>query len=788
MSALNRKLRRDLMQMKGQALAIVAVMACGVGTYVMSLTTLRSMETSQRAYYDRQRFAEIFARVKRAPQDVAAQIAEIPGIGIVQTRVVQDVTLDVADMIEPATGRLISVPDVGRPRLNDLYLRQGRWIEPGRSGEVMCGESFAAAHKLKPGDSVRAILNGKLEELRIVGIVLSPEYVISLSSIGALPDERAFGVFWMGYEELANAFDMDGAFNDISATLVRGASETEVLRRIDRLTEPYGGIGAVGREDQLSNRFLSDEISALRGMGMIMPSIFLGVAAFLINVVMTRLIGTQREQVAALKAFGYSKLEIGAHYLKFVLVIALLGTIVGVALGIQLASGLSSLYATFYRFPVFQFVLDPGVLASSLLIAAGAAVVGTLAAVRRAVNLPAAEAMRPEPPPNYRPTVIETIGLQRFFAQPARMVLRNIERRPLKAALSVLGIAMGVAVLVAGQFIEDALDYMIQFGFFAQQRQDVMVNFVEPASAGALYELSRLPGVIRAEPMRSVAVRVRSGSISRRVGITGLSGSASLFRALDDRNWLPVPMPEEGLILSEKLAEVLGLVPGQRIWVEVMEGRRPVAQLAVSGLVREFSGTNIYMHKNALHRLMREGDSLSGAVLHVEGRRMPDLYRQLKQTARVAGVSAKESSVRSFNETQGKNQRTIKFFNVMFACVIAAGVVYNTARISLSERSRELATLRVIGFTRGEISAILLGELAVLTIAALPLGMLLGYGFAWLATFAFNSEMFRIPLVVSRHTYGFACTMVIAAAVCSGLLVRRQLDHLDLVAVLKSKE
>ncbi len=787
MTALNTKLRRDLLQMKGQSLAIILVMACGVATFVMSLTTLQSLEKSQAMYYERYRFADVFAHAKRAPNSLAARVAEIPGVSAVQTRIVADVTLDVPGLLEPATGRLVSVPDAGRPRLNDIYLREGRYIESGRAGEAMVSEVFALANNLGPGDSVKAIINGKLQALRIVGIALSPEYVLAIESGQNLPDDKRFGVFWVSQDELENAFDMDGAFNDLTASLTRGASEDEVIRRIDRILDPYGSVGAYGREDQISNRFLSDEIRSLRGMGLIVPTIFLAVAAFLLNVVMTRLISTQREQVAALKAFGYGRLEIGWHYLKFVLVIAVVGALIGTALGIWLAGGLTGLYAKFYKFPTFVFEVNIGIAIAGLGTASAAAVAGTLAAVRAAVNLPAAEAMRPEPPADFRPTVVERLGLQRFFTQPARMVMRQLERKPLKAGLSIIGISMAVAVLVLGRFLTDALDYMIEFSFHTQQRQDVMVTFVEPTSASAFYEITRLPGVLSAEPLRGVSVRFHNGHIMRRGSITGLARDPQLLRIIDT-NMNPVTLPPKGLVLSDKLAEVMNITPGQSLSIEIMEGERIIRSVVVAGVVKEYAGTSAYMHIDALHELLREGDTLSGALLSVDARRMGALYHDLKQTPRVAGVNVKDASVQSFNDTQAQNQRTIQYFNIAFAMVIAAGVVYNTARISLSERSRELATLRVIGFTRGEISSILLGELAVLTIAALPVGMGLGYMFAWFATLAFDSESFRIPLVVSPASYGFAAVVVLLAVVGSGLLVRRKLDHLDLVSVLKSKE
>lgn len=787
MSALHRKLRRDLLLMKGQTLAIMAVLACGVATFVMSLTMLRSLEDSQGRYYAEQRFADVFATIKRAPLTLRERIAEIPGVAAVQTRIVAGATLDVPGMDEPVRGRLISLPDVGRPVLNDLFLRRGRWLEPGRPGEALVSEAFALAHGLSPGDSVRAILNGRLQELKLVGIVLSPEYVLSVPNGLSLPDNKRFGVLWMADEELGAAFDMDEAFNDVCLSLARGANEEEVLRRLDALLAPYGGVGAYGRYDQVSNRFLTDEIRSLRGMGMVVPIIFLAVAAFLLNVVMSRLIGTQREQIAALKAFGYADWEVGLHYLQFVLVIALAGSVVGTGLGIWLAHAMTGMYAVFYKFPSFVFVVSPATVAAGLMVATGAAVLGTLGTVRRAVVLPAAQAMRPEPPPTFRASLVERLGLQKLFTQPARMVVRQLERRPLKAALSVLGISTAVAVLVLGSFVDDALDHMIEFGFYAQQRHDVFVWFNEPASAEALNEVKQLPGVLHAQPVRNVAVRLTVGSRTRRSGIIGLAPQPRLLRVVDPR-MRAVEIPPSGLVLSDKLAEILGVRVGQPIHVELMEGDRRQFDVMLAAVVREYAGTNVYMNLEALRDILREDATVNGAWMQVDAARLGELYRQLKQTPRVSVVGVKEAAVQSFNETQAENQRRIQFFNVIFACVIAAGVVYNTARISLAERSRELATLRVIGFTRGEISAILLGELAVLTAAALPLGMAMGYAFAWLAAFAFESESFRLPLVVSRQTYAFAGMIVAFAAIGSGLLVRRRLDRLDLVGVLKAKE
>lgn len=787
MRALDRKVVRDLMAMKGQALAIALVMGCGVATFVMSLSLLQSLSLTQEAYYERYRFAQVFARLKRAPESLATRIAEIPGVARVQTRTVVDVTLDVAGLTEPAAGRLIAIPERPTPGLNDVYLRAGRYIEPGRGTEVLVSEGFAAANKLTSGSQVLAVINGKRQALKVVGVALSPEYVYQIRPGEVLPDDRRFGVFWMGRDELAAAFDMKGAFNDVTLVLMPGASEPEIVRRLDRLIEPYGGLGAHGRSDQVSHRFISNEIRELRSMGMVAPIIFLSVAAFLLNIVLNRLIGTQREQIAALKAFGYSHLEVGLHYLKLVLLIDLVGVVIGAIAGGMMGRSLTVVYVRFFHFPVLRYHLDLWVIALAFLVSICAAVVGTLGAVRKAVRLPPAEAMRPEPPATYRPSLIERLAPGALVSPATRMILRHLGRQPLKAFFSILGIAMGTAVLVVGSFMEDAVNYLMDFQFNGAQRQDLTVAFVEPSSQRAINEVRHLKGVMSCEPFRSVPARLRFGPRSHRVGIMGLEPTTRLFRVLDVA-WRDVPRPVTGLVLSEKLGELLDVRAGDMVTIEVLEGERPVRQERVERLIKDYEGTSAYMNIHAIRHLMHEGPTASGAFLRVDGAWANALYTRLKNTPRVSSVAVKKAALESFRDTVAENLMRMRAFNVAFAAVIAFGVVYNSARISLSERSRDLATLRVIGFTRGEISLILLGELAVLTVAALPLGMMLGYVLAWTASLANNTEMFRIPFVVNRSTFAMAGLVTILAALASGMIVRRRLDQLDLVGVLKTRE
>lgn len=787
MTALNRKLLRDLSQLKGQATAIALVMGCGVATFVLSVSTYRSLDGALATYYDRYRFANVFSHLKRAPNAVAARVADVAGVAQVQARVVVDVTLDVPGMQEPAVGRLVSIPDVPAPGLNRVYLRAGRYVEPGHRGEVLAHESFAAAHGLKPGDTLAAVINGRWQRLTIVGIALSPEYVYAIRPGDAFPDDKRFGVFWMAYSELAPAYDLDGAFNDIAVSLTPKASEPEVIRQIDGLLADYGGAGAYDRSDQTSHKLIDGELTQLRGMASIPPVIFLSVSAFLLNVVMSRLIGLQREQIAVLKAFGYTRAEIAWHYLKFVLVLVAVGSVLGVLAGAYLGRGLTNLYGQFFKLPIFDYRLDPGVVVGAVLLTSAAAVFGTLTAVRRAVVLPAAEAMRPEPPAEYRRTLLERFGLHRLLPPAGRMILRRLGRQPLRSGLTVVGIALSAAVLVLGSFVEDTVNYVLDVQFFRIQRYDVSIGFAEPGSPRAIHDAGHLPGVIRVEPFRAVPARLRFGPRHRRVGITGLVPDPQLFRPLD-MNGRPVPLPAEGLVISAQLAESLGVKVGDTLTVEILEAERPTREVILAAITEDFAAPAAYMDIRAVRRLLRETDTASGAFLAVDPARQGELYAALKQTPRVASVSIKMAALRGFEKTMAENLLRMRAINLVFASIIAFGVVYNTARIALAERARELATLRVIGFTRAEVSVLLLGELAVLTVLALPVGMLCGYGLASLAVVALQTENQRFPLVIAPATYAFAAVVVLVAATLTGLVVRRRVDKLELVEVLKSRE
>lgn len=787
LSNLDRKLFRDLRRMKGQAVAVSLVMACGLAMMVMSRSLIYSLENTRLAYYQSNRFAEVFVSLKRAPLSVVERVRALPGVAAVEPSVAAQVTLDIPGLDEPATGLVRSMPNGHEPELNRLFLRAGRWLEPGSRGEVLVGEAFAEANHLVPGDEITMILNGRKQRLRLAGIVLSPEYVFESRPGSALPDNRTYGIFWMPYEELANAFDLKQAFNSLALSLVPGVGERTVIADLDRLLLPYGGRGGYGRKDHPSHIRVSDEIRVLTILSVGFPLVFLSVAAFMTNAVLSRLLTLQRDQIAILKAFGYTDRQIALHYLKFAFVFVIGGTVVGTLGGIVQGFKLVEMYHLFFRFPELRFQLEPISLVLSLGVAAIAAGVGVYGSVRRAARLPPAEAMRPEPPANYRPAMVERLGIAHWFSNTFRIAVRNLERKPAQVFFTVTGLALSTGILIIPNCFRDSVAQLLEFQWDTVQRQDVSVGLLEPDTEAAKHPLAQLPGVMSVEPFRYASARVHFGPRRRQLAIHGMD-PGSLHERVIDSNYRVVAIPPEGLVVSSKLGEVLGARVGDRVEVEFLEGRRRRVEVVLAAFSEDFSGLMAHMDRRALNRLLGEGDVITGASFRVDTARWVDFLRELKVQPRVSWVVVKESLRANFRKTTAASINLIQSIYMMFATIVAFGVVYNNARISLAERARELATLRVVGFSQREVGGVLITELVLLALLAVPLGLVFGTFLAQGILQAVNTETIRLPTVLTARNYAFAVMTVTLASTCSAVIVLRTLKQLDLVGALKAPE
>jgi putative ABC transport system permease protein len=784
-SPLRRKVLRDLHRLWPQALVISLVLAAGVATLILGTGAHASLSETRARYYETYRFADVFADVTRAPRALVATIRQIEGVVAADARIMKLGLLDMPGMIEPGVIMLVSLPE-GDGALNRLYLRSGRLPDPLSESEVAVSEGFAAAHGLQPGASIAVVMNGQRRMLQVTGIALSPEFIYALGPGEMMPDPRRFGVAWVPRPSLEAAFDLQGAFSNLVVKLAPGANPDRVIEAIDRLTAPYGGVGATGRKDQMSHAFLDAELKQMSAMVKVLPPIFLLVAAMLVNMTLSRLVTLEREQIGLLKAIGYSGSAIAQHYVEFVLAIAMVGIAIGMAAGAWLGAGLAGLYARFFSFPFLVFSRDTSIYGLAALITTGAAVTGALFAVRAVLALPPAVAMSPPAPAEYRSRMrfaTQALALR----QTTVMTVRHLMRWPLRTASAVLGVAMAVAILVASLWSFGSIDRMIDLTFFRAERQDVSMVFGAAKPARALQSAQQLPGVMAAEPFRSVAAQISHGHLSRKLSITGRPSVTDLSRVLSP-DLRPMAMPEAGLILSEALAEALAVRPGDSVTVAFLDGSRRNVRLPVSGLSLGYVGLGAAMEITALNRAMGEGELISGVNLMIDDAQAEAFFTASKAAPATAFVTVLGRTVQRFRETLAENITVMITVYVGLASIIAVGVIYNFARIALSEQGRELASLRVLGFTENEVSRVLFGELAIIILLAQPIGWAIGYGIGLGMVAAFSSDLYRVPFLIGRGVYGVASLIVCLAAVLSAAAVRRRIDTLDLIEVLKTRE
>lgn len=786
-SSLNRKLVREAWQLRGQLFSIALVVATGVMSVITMRGSYDTLVAAQADYYRDMRFADIWSSLVRAPNSLVRDIEAIPGVNAVDSRVAFQATLDLDEEGIPVRGLFISLPELGRPILNNIVIKQGRYIAPTGYDEVIISENFALARSLKPGDTIKAVINGRSRNLSIVGIGISPEqsYVVPPGSL--FPEDDRYGIFWMGRDVLGPAFEMDGAFNEVFVSLSHDANGLSVIKKLDELLDPYGGLGAYDRSDQPSHLIMQGELDQNRVMGSAIPALFLLVAVFLLHLVLGRMISTQRGEIAVLKAFGYSDIEVGLHFLSFAIIAVIFGIIIGSIGGLYLGRLYVSVYGEYFDFPNLEYIFSPSLLIISSGLCVFGAVSGALFAIKKAIDLPPAEAMRPEAPAKFKSGILDKLMLGKILSPSMRMIIRNIERKPTQGILSSLGVAMSVAILTIGMFMFDGVNYLIDLQFREIQREDITITFDEIVSDSVHYDLSNIPGVKSVETYRMSMARLKSGHREEEVAIQGIEPKSKLRRIVDG-NGKQMPVPTEGMIISRILAQRLNLTAGQFVQVEMLEGNRRETEVEINGIVNDFMGISAYMSKESLGHLTREASAVSGAYLEIDKSEMVEVSKALKEAPVIAAIASPGLMLESFQNQMDESLMIAVVFLLGFASVIAVGVIYNGARISLSERGRELASLRVMGFHRSEVATLLLGEQAMITLVAIPIGWFIGYWLSFAISSSIETDLYRIPFVLESRTYIISAAIVAAAALASGLLVKRRLDKFEIVDVLKTRE
>lgn len=784
--ALDRKLLRDLQRLLPQASTIALVVAAGIAAFASLRTTYGSLLASRDAYYEREAMPDLFVTLTRAPESALERVRALPGVRSAESRVEGSVRVLLEGDPDPPSGRVISLPDQGEPRLGRLVVRAGRLPTPESPVEAAVLESFATSQLLAVGDPLSIVVGGVERRVRIVGTVMTPELVMPMNQGDFAPDPGRVPVLFLRRSALAPSLGLEGAFDSVVVAIEPGTDARALARNVERVLAPFGAPTAIDRDHQASHHVLQGELAQLEGLATFVPALFLAVSAFLVHVVLSRLLELQRSPIAMLRAIGYSRAAIARHYLVLVVLVVTAGALVGLVLGHRLGLSLTALYLDYFRFPDDVYRFDPLTAAVAVFASAAAATLGAGSTLRNVMNTPPAAAMQPPVPPVVRRGWFERLGVARLLGPVLALVAREILRHPARAALSSAGVAFAVAIVVVGRFGYDSIEALMRVQFHEAMREDLSVALTRPAGAHVLGEVSSLPGVVRVEGSRILLATVTNGAARREVAVQTVPRTG-ILRRIVDRDGRPTAVPTDGILMTDQLARSLGVDVGDPLTITPRAGDSRSFELRVRGLVDEPFGLQVYAEPETLARALREEPRFDALLVRFDPNREAEVLRALRRRPFVAGVVRKRQVIERFASASGAQMRAFTAILSVFAAIIAVGVVYNNARVSLSMRERDLASLRVLGFSRAEISGVLLGEIAVHVFVGIPLGALLGRDWANRIASTVDPETYRMPVRIAAESYLLAAFVVVAASAVSAMLVRRKLDHLDLVAVLKTR-
>ena len=790
MKTLTKKTVRGIIRNRGQAIAVTMVVLCGTACYICLASLHRNLQLTRDTYYAQNRFADFEIMVERVPLTTLFKLEDIPGVRQVRGRIVEEVKLEIPGNEKSLTGRIVSMPDTKRNVLNNVVLKSGRYFEGGERNEVIVSDRFADANALEVGDSIRATLDGRQHTLRIVGLGLSPEYVYVIRNVQELvPSPERFGILWVPEHFAETAMNMQEARNNIIGSVDNPDRLDAILEKANDLLDSYGVYAKVKQKDQVSNQFISGEITGLSVTARIVPTVFLGVSSLVILILLNRMVRNERMQIGLMKAYGYSNLSVAAHYLQYALILSGVGCVGGFLLGHWLATQMIKIYVQFYNFPILESRVYPDVLVHATLIALAFALLGAAGAAHRASRIQPAESMRPESPAvGHRVFLERIVLLWRRLSFTWKMIARNVARSKFRSSLNVFGIMISCALIIVGYFSIDGMNYLIDYQFEQTQKQDARVSFIIERGKDALNEAARLDHVRKAEPLLQYPFEVRSEWRTRDMLIEGLPQDAQL-QFLFDTEGRRIDVNGPGIILSERIAGKLGVKPGDSVVLKPLMGKiRKEKTVTVSKVIQQYFGSTGYMELGALSRVLDEPFAINAALLRTDPGTEHLLNTQIKKIPGITAIELKGDAKRNLEQTMAQSMSIMSFMTVIFAAVISFSIIYNVTTVTLAERERELASLRVLGFTNAEVGRILYNENFVTGVIGLLLGMPFGMGLCKLMVNAYDTDIFTMPYHLSFKTLVIANVLTIFFIILANLAVRRKIYGLNLVEVLKERE
>lgn len=795
MFVLAKKLLRTIRTTRGQFLAVSVVVLVGITVYISMSTVSYNMSRSRDIFYSDNNFADYYFQVIKAPEGVIKQVESVPGVSRATGRIQKDVPV-IGKNGERATARLTSYPLPMNTEVNRLQLLSGRLFDKypeGGDAEVLLDPQYASANRLSPGDTVTVVAEGRQVLLTVTGTATAPEFIYPMKDTASLiPEPGNFGIFMVPHNQVQQILNLSGQINQVVIKLSPGVDEKVVAEQIDGILEPYGRLASYPRKQQLSDAVLSGELDQLRMMSRFLPSIFLGIAALIEFVMLGRMVKSQRSQIGTMKAIGYNNFQIMWHYTSYALLVGMLGALLGSIAGVMLASSLSLLYAQFFNLPEVVSGASGQSLLYGFALSLSAGAVAGLTASRGVLNVQPAESMQPEAPKGSGNIFLESWAwFWRRLDTAWKMGLRTIMRNRLRSAITLLGVVFATGMMIVAFFFQDTVNVMIDEYF--TQKYDYFVRFNGPVREPALLDITRLDGVTRAEPVFEVPVKLHFEGRSQEELLIGLPHDTKMQR-LASETGSPLQLPDSGLLISSSTARKLQARVGDEVQVETLLPLGPTRRstVRIMGVNQQFVGGMSYLTLAEANRIMHDNRLISGAMLKIDMGRASLVEAELNDMTGVSSILSRRAEMESFTSQMDYMYFFVAIM-VSFAILLGFAIVYNASIISFAERRRELASLRVMGFTVQEVSGLLLKENLLQTLLGVALGLPFGRLLAdyYIQAMMTSSDLYStytFKLVIYPTTYFLSALGGVFFIMAAYRLAVRGVKTLDLVEVLKTRD
>ncbi|MCL2057227.1 MAG: FtsX-like permease family protein [Oscillospiraceae bacterium] len=766
-------------------IACIFLLSMGVMMYISFHLMHLNLHGAMNALYEERKFGDGFAAVAQIPLSDIAKVEAVPGIREAAATVTIDVSVDRPGFDRTITLRLSSFDPADTSRINDFQILEG--TQPHNSG-ILLSEKFARASGYSVGDEITLVIGGDRVREIVTGLVLSPEYVYAIPDASQmLPDFETFGFGFMPGARLGTLSGAAGTGNRVSFLLEDGAKYRNVEPLLEEILRPYGLIYLIPRDDQLSHAMLYMEIDVIGQMSTSMPFLFMALAVIILYIMLKRIIEQERTSIGTLKAMGFGNGTVMLLYISYGVIVGLLGGIAGASFGLALNAPMTGLMLEFFDLPAARvppdFSLIMNGMAISLLSGASGAFMGTMGILR----LSPSDAMRPPAPPT---VTVDFVGrvpfLRAVLASHGYMAARNISRGRVRSAVVVFGLSVSFALMAFIASYGDMFDTLIFNQFTKVQLYNLRVSLKSPIPyTGAIESAYALEGVRRAEGILEISVELRNGHLRKSTVITAMEKSSALFYIYDNDLDITFEPPAGGVILASSLAKELNAVRGDVLTMRTPYTGGEDIPLPVEGIVNTGLGATGFMAIEGLWGLLGIPPSASGILLDAH-ETMP-IKDSLTDAENVAATLDLDESM-AVVEDMISTYIPLTYMMQLAGIAIAFAIITNTASISLSERKREYATMRVMGMHPREIGKVVAFEYWILFILAVPPGIWLESLFKRSIAGMVDNDVFSIPQSTGLASFATAAALCMLTIMLSNLSAARKISRFDMVEVLKERD